>query len=47
MEKFPNTVSLGIDYGVFLLMRMNYRKQALNELSNAEKSRPSYIWTAV
>jgi hypothetical protein len=41
IRKFPKFVTLRIDYANFLQSRMRDRKGALNELSNAEKAKPS------
>jgi hypothetical protein len=42
IKRFPNFVSLRIDYSNFLQSKMKDRKGALSELSLAEKSKPGF-----
>ena len=42
LRAFPDSVSLKIDYSWFLLSKMMNRREALKELLNAEKQRPTF-----
>jgi len=42
IKKFPNDYSLRISYAFFLLERMQSKQQALQELTQAEQSNPSF-----
>ena len=42
ISKFPNNISLRINYILFLIMEMNHNKKALNNLSNIDSSYHSF-----
>lgn len=42
LKRFPNNTNLRIGYAFFLMERMKYKQQALHELTNSEKNKPSF-----